>query len=363
MAIEKKDILVYGNFYYQGKAYGGEITKTRNIYKVLTEEFGANSVDFFNMESWKKRPISLLFQLNKKIKLYKCIVILPGPNNLLFILPFLSRKAKKYCFKIFYPVVGGFLAESIKKHHSLRKSIGSVAGIYAETKELVSELETIGVKNVHWSPVFSLRKPMDENERNKSLLKIKSSPIRFCTFSRVVKEKGITTAIKSIAKINSSRTGDFVSLDVYGAIDPAYKSEFANLLKENKEFLKYGGFLPDEGLLQQLSGYYALLFPTYYYGEGFPATLLESYMAGLPIIASDWRFNPEIVMDKKTGLLVHIDKTGEGDFVSAIEFAITNRSIFTSVYRENCFLEAEKYLPKIAAKPLIDDIKIALQSD
>lgn len=40
-----------------------------------------------------------------------------------------------------------------------------------------------------------------------------------------------------------------------------------------------------------------MLFPTYWSGEGFPGVIIDAYIAGVPVIASDWNFNKEVVSD------------------------------------------------------------------
>jgi len=49
--------------------------------------------------------------------------------------------------------------------------------------------------------------------------------------------------------------------------------------------------------------YDALLFPTYWQGEGIPGVVLEAFQAGLPVITTDWRSIPELV-DDSCGILV-----------------------------------------------------------
>jgi glycosyltransferase involved in cell wall biosynthesis len=41
-----------------------------------------------------------------------------------------------------------------------------------------------------------------------------------------------------------------------------------------------------------------------YYGEGFPGAIIDSMIMGLPVIATDWNLNSEIVDDNKTGLII-----------------------------------------------------------
>jgi len=47
-----------------------------------------------------------------------------------------------------------------------------------------------------------------------------------------------------------------------------------------------------------------MLFPTFWVGEGFPGIIIDAYIAGLPIIASDWNLNGEIIDEKETGFII-----------------------------------------------------------
>lgn len=47
-------------------------------------------------------------------------------------------------------------------------------------------------------------------------------------------------------------------------------------------------------------------FPTYYASESFGLVVVEAMMAGLPVVASDWRAIPEIVVDGETGFVVPV---------------------------------------------------------
>jgi len=47
-----------------------------------------------------------------------------------------------------------------------------------------------------------------------------------------------------------------------------------------------------------------MLFPTYWPNEGFPGIVIDAYTAGLPIIASDWNLNNELVKNEETGFII-----------------------------------------------------------
>ncbi len=53
-----------------------------------------------------------------------------------------------------------------------------------------------------------------------------------------------------------------------------------------------------------LSTYDMMLFPTYWRGEGFPGVVLDANIAGVPIIASDWNLNTEVIENNQTGIII-----------------------------------------------------------
>jgi glycosyltransferase involved in cell wall biosynthesis len=59
-----------------------------------------------------------------------------------------------------------------------------------------------------------------------------------------------------------------------------------------------------EDSYRKLSTYHLLLFPTHWVGEGFPGVVLDAYLAGLPVIATDWNMNSEVVIPGETGWLI-----------------------------------------------------------
>ena len=44
-----------------------------------------------------------------------------------------------------------------------------------------------------------------------------------------------------------------------------------------------------------IKNYYWLLFPTRWDGEESAGTICESFIAGVPVIATDWKFNSEMI--------------------------------------------------------------------
>ena len=82
-----------------------------------------------------------------------------------------------------------------------------------------------------------------------------------------------------------------------------------------------------------------MLFPTYWYGEGFPGIVIDAYIAGVPLIASDWNMNTEVITEK-TGVI--IPPKDEEALCIAMKNCILGRYDLSAMKR-NCLNEAKKY--------------------
>ena len=83
-----------------------------------------------------------------------------------------------------------------------------------------------------------------------------------------------------------------------------------------------------------------MVFPTYYRGEGLPEAVLDSYISGVPVIASDWKYYSEIIKEGKIGK-IFISQDID-DFTNKLEFMINNPGLICKMKR-NCLEEAKKY--------------------
>lgn len=102
------------------------------------------------------------------------------------------------------------------------------------------------------------------------------------------------------------------SIDFYGEIIDEYYEQ--NL--KNEPNMRYCGILDSPHIIPTLQNYDALIFPSHYEGEGCPGILIEGMAAGIPIIASDWKYNSEFVINGENGYLCQPFKVD--DYISAI---------------------------------------------
>ena len=225
------------------------------------------------------------------------IVVLLSGNGMKVYFPLLSFLSKKCHKKIFHDVIGGNIDKYVRNIHQFGNYLNSFEVNWVETENLRRELETVGVYNCEVIPNFKRLRIIEDFEENYA------EPFKFCTFSRVMKEKGIEDAIQTIQEINKSAGRMICSLDIYGRIDTEYQKKFKKIMNNTTDSVNYRGEVPYDKSVEVLKNYYSLLFPTYWMGEGFPGTIVDAFSAALPVIATDWNCNGEIIKNNVNGIL------------------------------------------------------------
>jgi glycosyltransferase involved in cell wall biosynthesis len=221
-------------------------------------------------------------------------------------------------------------------------------GIYVETRAMRDGLTRLGLDNVKWLPNFrQFDRHMPRLQRTPSV------PLRLVFCARVFKEKGIEEAIEAVRLVNGNAASPAVVLDVYGPVEAVYQERFPQVL-EGARHVQYKGVLPTESVHSTLQHYDLLLFPTYYSDEGFPGTIVDAYVAGLPVLATDWRYNRELVEHGVTGALYQPQ--------SAVALAVAIGKYVEAPQliermRPWCVAEAEHYHVERAVGALIRDFE------
>ena len=115
-----------------------------------------------------------------------------------------------------------------------------------------------------------------------------------------LKEKGIVDAIETVHNDNEENQYKF-HLNIWGPIEEEFRDEFEEMIEKYPQDFSYKGTVNYNMSVETLTDHIALLFPTYWKGEGFPGTIIDAYAAGLPVIATDWNANSELIGNFKTG--------------------------------------------------------------
>lgn len=174
---------------------------------------------------------------------------------------------------------------------------------FVESHAMVKQLQECGLKGVSRLPNFKaipyspdLRKALDDRKH--------SSKTRFVFLSRVMPEKGCDYILDAIKLLNEKELYDRFCVDFYGKLDEAFAERFTQKVGQ-LDNAQYHGLLDLKTAAgyDTLSTYHAMLFPTYWKGEGFAGVFIDAFIAGLPVLVSDWAHNSEIIRDGELGIL------------------------------------------------------------
>lgn len=334
----KKKVCIIGHFGFGKNLLNGQTIKTKIITTELEKQLGKDEIVKIDTHGGKKALVKLFFKSGNAVKNCKNVVIMPANNGLQFFSPILMFWKRFFYVKIHYIVIGGWLAEFITNKNGLQKKLKRFDAIYVETKTMKQKLEKMGFQNIIVMPNCKEFKIIKEDE----LIYFIDEPLKLCTFSRVMKEKGIEDAIAAVTKINEKYGRVIFTLDIYGQIDSGYEDAFTNIKKAFPEYIRYGGLIPFDKSVSVLKEYYALLFPTYYEGEGFAGTLIDALASGVPVIASDWKYNAELVEEGLTGFI--FKNRDLGDLIDKLDMAHKQKKHFARM-KKKCLSIATQYLP------------------
>jgi len=93
--------------------------------------------------------------------------------------------------------------------------------------------------------------------------------------------------------------------------------------------------------VEVVSNYYMLLFPTHYFNEGIPGTIIDALAAGIPVIARRWCFCDEMIADNINGIVYEFEEPEKLE--KAIRFAIEHPiEIFEMKFK--CIQKAKEYM-------------------
>ena len=344
-----KRVTVFGHFGFGQNLANGQTIKTKIVTAEIEKSVGEEQVEKIDTVGGVKALPKLFFKCRKALKNSKNVIILPAHNGVKFFVPVLTFFNKFFKRKLFYVVIGGWLPKYLEDKKGLEKKLKKFDCIFVETNVMRRALEQKGFDNIKVMPNC---KELDILSKDQ-LFYSTSFPLKLCTFSRVNRKKGIEDAVKAVEKINESYGKEILSLDIYGNIDAGEEDWFESLQKTFKPCVKYGGVVDFNSSVSVLKNYYALLFPTKYYTEGVPGTIIDAYAAGVPVISSRWESFEDVVDDGVTGIGYEFDNFSK--LVQSIEIAIGNKEKWAEM-KINCLDKAKKFSPEDVLRCLICEL-------
>lgn len=199
-------------------------------------------------------------------------------------------------FKYALVCIGGTVADEARANNGLVGCMRAASVVAVETWGVAEQLEALGLRNVYLMTNF-----VDDLSAKRVPPRAASSGVlRFVFLSSIRNKKGVGTMIGAFREAIS--LGLDASLDIYGPIKDDFDRSILDGIGEGEPIF-YRGAVPNAEVVRTLAEYDCFVFPSEYENEGFPAVLAEAMAAGLPILASDTCYNPEIVVDGRNGWL------------------------------------------------------------
>ena len=240
-------IAIVGHFGGKYNFKDGQTVKTVSLYDALMR-YGFEKIDRVDTFYIRKNPFNFFIKLMKSFLFDKKYILLLSDKGRKFLFPFfyvMSKIGKE----VYHYGIGGRLAREVLEKPKWKKYVSSFKSNWLESKELVENLRQQGISNAVYIPNFKNLKILCKEELQKEY----TSPYRLCTFSRVMREKGIEYAIESVRKINENAGKQLVSLDIYGQANKDYLDRLCHIL-ESDDSCCYCGVVDADKVKKNLVG-------------------------------------------------------------------------------------------------------------
>lgn len=345
-----KKIAIIGKYTTANGVTDGQAVKTVILARELERRLGQMTVGQIDTYNWKKNPLKLFARSIAAVQTCGDVIFMTDEGGIK-VFPWLLRfvNVRKKC-RLHYVVVGAWLVRFLEKNRFIAECLKRYHGIYVETKALKEGLEALGFRNVILMPNCKGLRILEERE----LCYGKELPYRLCTFSRVMREKGIAEAAEAVTAVNRHYGKPVFTLDIYGPVDPGQKTWFEELSAAFPPEVRYGGIIPYDASVETVKNYHALLFPTAFYTEGIPGTIIDAYAAGVPVICSRWENFADVVEDGRTGIGYPFEKP---ECLTGILMEVAENPGMIYEMKPNCLEKAGEYLPERVMDILLKELQ------
>jgi glycosyltransferase involved in cell wall biosynthesis len=256
----------------------------------------------FGMETLR-RAILITRQYVRKIRNSDAVLVFAS-NLFIFILGYLLLLlARPYHIPFYLKPLGGDLGLYLRVQKRPIRSymlmvLRAASGVLVQTRQVQAALAQLGCTNTFYVPGYrplpqAISSPTKDSEE-----------LRLIFLSQIVREKGplvVLEALRAVALEGNAK----VTCDFYGPILEEDRKEFIRQL-EATPGARYCGTAEVGAASRLIAMYDALVFPTYFIGEGHPGVIIEAMQAGVPVISTQHQAIPELISDSENGFLVPV---------------------------------------------------------
>ena len=300
----ENDILLIGNYSVGVDVFDGQRLKVRLYYDLLIR--CGFSVELVDLMQIKKHPIKLFMQIKNGIKKCKTILLICAYGGAKVLIPLINKlnKGKK---RFVYSVVGISLLHYPLDGQSQDVSLdffenNNFSNVKKAKKWMIKSLKRIDLILVETDTLAKAYRSYFELENVVTLTNFRTNTHfsdkknhKIVFLSRVCEQKGIFDLLGAVINLNSK--GENIFLDIYGPLQMSGQEKlmFDELIKH--KHINYCGEANPNSVIKIISTYELFVFPTRYLGEGTPGVLVESLLAGTPVLCSNFLQAKDILKD------------------------------------------------------------------
>ncbi len=347
---------ICGYFGFGKDFVSGQTDKTKAVYNAIAEVIGKENIKVLDSCGWQKNPLKLIMNCRKLLAECENVIMMPARRGFKVFPRVFEALNKSFGRKLHYVVVGGWLPDRLESEPKLIPSIKKLDYVYVELEQMRDKLNNLGISNVIYMPNFRKTNALTPEE----LIYSTSEPYRLCTFSRILREKGIEEAIEAVRFVNNKLGRTVYTLDIYGMVEPVYQSRFDEIIKSFEPYISYKGFIHTDDSTNELKSCFALLFPTFCEGEGFAGTIIDAFAAGVPVIATDWHYNSSIIRHLVDGIVYDVSKP---ELLGNILLEIHSKPDSVNDMKISCLERASHFEPDEASLPLLRELGILTKNE
>ena len=330
-------IVVLGAFGYDRKQLDGQTIKTRNVYNLLSDKY-KGKLKGYDTLLFRRKPWQV-FALLWHLMTCKTLVLIPCRRNLTYVFPAVYMMSKIFRYEIVSICIGGWQVEYFngnelyKPHPRQLRYSKKIKAFLPEMETLNKNLiDKLGFRNTEVFPNFRKFDSVDIVESRHDILKL-------VFMARINRNKGYATIFQALERLKDMNLK--ITMTFFGQIAEEDKEDFLSLINEHKDVACYKGALEPDVIHKTLAQYDVLLLPTKFYTEGFPGSVLDAYIAGIPVIVTEWKYSHEFVKDGKTGFIVPFEN-GLDSMVDKIKLLYEDRALLQQL-KVSARVECENY--------------------
>lgn len=289
--------VVFGNFGFPGRTESsGQIIRTQEVSAAIASHEKVRNHREIN---YGRHKITHLLKLLPLLRRDNEIFVLPGWRMLIILGTLLTaaRALKLVSARTHLVAIGGWLPRMAETRWG-KFAIGGFSSVSTQLPSMTSAIERPEKK--YWLPNFR------NFDTSKLPPKEPSETIRLIHVSRLIKEKGVFESIETARVLE--KQGANVRLSIYGPDEfdtDADRAEFHAQVAKSRDTVTYCGDLSHDEVIPMIATQDYVLFPSTFADEGFPGVIVESLIAGTPVLAICVGYIREISQRYEFGYVFH----------------------------------------------------------